>query len=60
MWTKLKHVLGSTRFWAIIGIAVIGYLKGIGYIEPSAADSLIVILGGYAIVKTSQNFQYPE
>lgn len=58
MLQSIKYVLSSTRFWAILGIAVIGYLKAEGMIEESAASSLMIILGGYAAIKTSQNFQY--
>ena len=57
MLEKIKQVLSSTRFWAIVAIAVIGYVKGVGFIEPSAADSLITILAGYAVVRTAQNIE---
>jgi hypothetical protein len=54
---KIKFVLLSTRFWAIVGIAVVGFLKGDGIIDTAIADSLIVILGGYTGIKTLQHFQ---
>ena len=57
MLEKLKQTIQSTRFWAIVGIAIIGYLKGVGFMEGSAADSLMIILGGYAAIRTSENFQ---
>lgn len=60
MLEKIKFVLSSTRFWAIIAIAVIGYISNEGLISESVATALVTILGGYAIVKTSQDFQYPE
>lgn len=56
---KIKFVLGSSRFWAILGIAAVGYIKGIALIDPAVADALVVILGGYVAVRTSQDFQYP-
>jgi hypothetical protein len=57
--TFLSNTMGSTRFWTIIGIAAVGYIKGIALIDPIVADALVTILGGYVVVKTSQNFQYP-
>jgi hypothetical protein len=60
MLDKIKFVLSSSRFWAIIGIAIVGYVKGLGFIDAAVADALVVLFGGYVAVRTSQDFQYPN
>jgi len=58
---KLKEVLAqsflSSRFWAVLGIAAVGYFKATGQLDATTADALVVILGGFIAVKTSQHFQ---
>jgi len=47
-WTFLK----STRFYAIVLIAVTGYLEAKGYIGQSEMVMIWTIAGGFGIVKT--------
>jgi hypothetical protein len=56
----IKNVLKSTRFWAITGISVVGYLNALGLLTDAPTQAIIVILGAYTAVKTSQDFQYPQ
>jgi hypothetical protein len=58
--TIFSQTIGSTRFWAFLGIAALGYVNGIGLISDLVTQALVTILGGYVVVKTSQDFQYPN
>jgi hypothetical protein len=42
----------STRFWALVGIAIVGALKAWGTLSEEVANGLITILTGYTIVRS--------
>ena len=44
--------LSSTRFWAIVIIAVVGYLETQGFIGEAERTLIWTIAGGFGIVKT--------
>lgn len=53
----IKQIVNSTRFWAIVIGALITYAKSTGLIGENEMILIDTILGGYVVVKTSQNFQ---
>lgn len=44
--------LKSNRFWALVGLAVVGVLEGMGVLDSAIANQLKVFLGGFIIVRT--------
>jgi hypothetical protein len=48
--------LTSTRFWAVVAIAIINVLQTELIIAPEMATALITILGGYVGLGTIQKF----
>jgi hypothetical protein len=44
--------LTSRRFWALVGIAVVGILKAEAILPVEVADAIIVILGGFTVIRT--------
>lgn len=44
--------LGSLRFWALVGIAIIEVLESETIIGGSIAGALITILGGFTVIRT--------
>jgi len=57
MLEKLKNVLNSTRFWAIVLGAVVVYLSAKGFIGDLERNLISSILGGYVVVDTSHKLQ---
>ena len=55
MITKLEF-LTSTRFWALVIIAVVGVLQHEGIISLDIMNALDVILWGYVGVRTADKF----
>ena len=48
--------LTSTRFWALVLIAIIGVLQTEGILSAEIATALVTILGGFAVVRTVDRF----
>lgn len=45
--------LRANRFWALVILAVLGVLEGMGLVDPSVTDPLKVLLTGFVIVRTA-------
>lgn len=54
--TKLLF-LTSTRFWAIVGIAVVGVLFSEGVISQELNAFLLTVLSGYTVIRTADKFR---
>lgn len=48
--------LTSTRFWALVLIAIIGVLEAEGTLSAEIAVALVTILGGFVGIKTVDRF----
>ena len=48
--------LSSTRFWALVLIAIVGVLEKEGIIPFDIAGGLITILGGFTTIRTIDRF----
>jgi hypothetical protein len=44
--------LTSTRFWALVAIAIVGVLDAEGILSSPIAQALVTILGGFVVVRT--------
>jgi hypothetical protein len=53
----LKKTINSTRFWAIVLIAVMGYLQTKGFIGDAERNLIWTIAGGFGIVRTISKFE---
>ena len=53
--TKLAF-LGSTRFWCVVAIAIVGVLQAEGVISAETSTALVTILGGYTVIRTVDKF----
>lgn len=49
--------LTSTRFWAIVGIAIVGVLFSEGIISMELNAFLLTVLSGYTVVRTVDKFK---
>ena len=54
---KIKDMLQSSRFWAVLIGAVMIYLQSKGFIGESEMMLVNTILAGYIGIKTVQHFQ---
>lgn len=54
---RLLRYIKSTRFWAVLIIAVVGFLQSEGEITPNLADLIYTILGGYVGLATIDKFR---
>jgi hypothetical protein len=54
---RLLRYIKSTRFWAVLIIAVVGFLQSEGEITPNLADLIYTILGGYVGIATIDKFR---
>ncbi len=46
----------STRFWALVLIAIVGVLKAEGILDGEIANGLITILTGFTAIRTIDRF----
>jgi len=44
--------LTSTRFWALVAIAIVGVLDAELIISSPIAQALVTILGGFVVIRT--------
>ena len=44
--------LTSTRFWALVAIAIVGVLDAELIISSPIAQTLVTILGGFVVIRT--------
>lgn len=56
MITKLLQLLTSTRFWALVAIALVKLLEAEAVLSPEVSNSLVVILGGFTVIRTVDKF----
>jgi len=54
---RLKRYVKSTRFWAVLIIAVVGFLVSEGEMSQNVADLIYTILGGYVSLATIDKFR---
>jgi len=48
--------LSSVRFWAIVGIGIVGALKASEVLSEELSNALITILMGYTVIRTVDRF----
>ncbi len=46
----------SSRFWALVILACVGYITDMNYIRPEIAEMFYVILGGHVGLRTLDRF----
>lgn len=52
---KLRF-LTSLRFWALVAIAVVKLLEAEGTLATDVSNAIVVVLGGFTVVRTVDKF----
>jgi hypothetical protein len=55
MITKLGEILGSTRFWALIGGCITILAEG-NFTADAWAKALVSFFGGFILIRTADKF----
>ena len=54
MWSKVKAILGSVRFWQLVVIAALQVLLGLGYLTGDAVEAITkavqLVLSGSVVI----------